>query len=70
MSSQSVAGADAPHATISDRAKAYIDAVLEINQKHGMGGSVAEDVYETAVRSAAAAVEELRSLAKLHEAAG
>ena len=40
-------------------ARAYIDSVIEINRKYGMGGNVSEDMYDKAV---AVAQESVRGL--------
>jgi hypothetical protein len=39
----------------SDRARArqYIDEILEINRRYGMGGDLPEDTYERVVEQAA-----------------
>ena len=42
---------------INERARAFIDAIADINRQFGMG--VAEDAYEDAVRGSASAVTEL-----------
>ena len=43
-----------------DKARTYIDSVIEINRRHGMGSQVKPETYEKAVRSAAEAFDGLR----------
>lgn len=46
---------------IYERACAYIDEIMAINRRTGMGDQIPEDVYEDAVRDVARASSGLRS---------
>ena len=52
-------------ASMSDQelARQYIDQVLEITKRHGMGGQVTPERYESAVQDVARVAQELRRLA-------
>jgi hypothetical protein len=39
-------------ATREERAREYIDSIIAINQKYGMGGEISDDEYEEAVAEA------------------
>ena len=38
---------------LDNRAKAFIDTIININRKHGMGEDVPDELYESTVREAA-----------------
>lgn len=42
-----------------DRARAFIDEVIEINRRHGMGGGPSEDTYRDVVKATADAFRSL-----------
>ena len=48
-------------ATREDRAREYIDSIIEINRKYGMGGSISDEEYEDAVADAANAFKAVAS---------
>ena len=46
----------------TDRARQYIDAIVAINKRHGMGGAISQESYEQAVARSARAYRGLRSV--------
>jgi hypothetical protein len=52
-----------PQATSDDKARAYIDSVVVINQKYGMDGNITAEEYDEAVAAAAAVFRPLHRLA-------
>jgi hypothetical protein len=47
------------HHEAEQRARAYIDKILRINEKYGMGGAVSAEDYERAVAGCASAYSSL-----------
>ncbi len=43
------------------RARAYIDEIIKINRKYGMGGNVSEETYQEVVKGSAEVFEGLIS---------
>lgn len=41
------------------RAREYVDKVVAINRRHGMGGKLPKDLYEDSVRATARVFEKL-----------